>query len=221
MSQKIQRPKFKTPTGTAIWPRLDEPDTRWKPEGEYRCTVRVKQDAPGVKKFLDDLQQVYDQHIAKWKADGKDKPKKGQKKPEVVAPPWKLVLDDNEDETGEVDIKCSLKAQIAPAGKPKYTQRPALFDAQGHPMKALRVGSGSQVRVAGVVNTWESPLGAGVQLWLKAVQVLKLVAPGADASYYGFEKEDGFDISEMSPAEPSAVDEDDSGSDSDDESGDY
>ena len=34
-----KRERFVSPKGTAVWPRLNEPDTKFKPEGEYTVSL--------------------------------------------------------------------------------------------------------------------------------------------------------------------------------------
>lgn len=190
-----QKIKLMSPRGTAVWPRLNEPDRRYKPEGEYKISLRLRKDNAEHAKFLTNLQEIYDEHIKLEKAKFLTE-QKGKKKPEelkIVPPPWAEVVDkDTGEETGEVDIKFAMKARVDIKGKPSFEQHPSVFDAQGKPTKVV-VGGGSAVKIAATVNKWCTKLGASISLRLKAVQVLELVAPGGDASYFGFQKEDGFD----------------------------
>lgn len=181
-----QRTKLMTPKGHAIWPRLNEPDRRWKPEGEYKVTLRLRMDEPGVSEFIDGLQKQFDAHVEAAKKELK----KGTKA-KIVDPPWKPVKNDNGDDTGEIDVKFALRATVTPQKGEPFTQKVALFDAKGKPTNVV-VGSGSVIKVAGKLHPWSTPIGIGVSLWLNAVQVLDRKAPGQDATAYGFGEEEGF-----------------------------
>jgi len=188
-----KKQQLTSPIGTAIWPRLNSPDYRWKPEnGEYKVTLRLPRDeaAPFIAAIDEALERKYQQCLLEEK---KKTLKRG-------ALPYKPVVNDvTGEETGEIDIKFSLLAKVKPKKGDPFEQRPALFDAALKPMSAI-VGGGSRIRVSCLVHPWYTALGVGVSLWLKAVQVLELVAPGNDATAYGFGVEDGFTAAEETAA---------------------
>lgn len=82
--------------------------------------------------------------------------------------------------------------------------QPAVFDAKNHPLSSnTRVGGGSELRAICEVYKYEVQKKEGVKLRLKQVQVIKLAEGGSSS----FEQiEDGFDIGELTEAEPVGFD---------------
>lgn len=204
--------KFTSPAGVAVWPRLNQPDKRFNADGDYKTTLRLKRTDPGVEQFLADLKEAFDEHVATETDTLKKSKGKGQKI-KVCDPPWKEVVDKESGETtGEVDVKFSLKAIVKPKEGAAFEQSPALFDAQKKPVsKSVLVGGGSRIRVGGSIYCWHTAaIGCGISLRLRAVQLLDLVAPGQDATAYGFNEEEGWtsEVPEESaaPASDTAAD---------------
>ena len=181
----MKRKTITTPVGVAIWPKLNEPDTRWKAEGEFTCTVRLsKADAAPVLKEIGDF---HDKAYS-WfcQNQGKNKLKKANN-------PYTEVENDSGEKTGEVDFKFKLKHRVETRRGDTFTQTVALFDSDGTPMQDL-IGGGSKLRVRGEMNPWfTASLGFGISLWVKAVQVQELVEPtgGGTAAAHGFDVIDG------------------------------
>lgn len=184
MAERKKKLQLTTPVGTAIWPRLNEPNRRWKPEGEYTTTLKLSREEAGG--FIAELDAQIEENYAAACASEK---KKAVKRAD---PPYKMETDDTGAETGNVLIKFSLKARVEPRNGEPFDQKPALCDAKRKPLNA-RIGGGSRIKVACKVNPWfTAALGAGVSLWCVAVQVLELVGPGGDMAAYGFADEDGY-----------------------------
>lgn len=180
--------KFTTPAGIARYPWLHKPDTKWKPEGEYKVTLVLskKDAAPLIKLCSDALAEVA--RVNKTK--------------KIKAIPITPELDDQGNETGNVLVKCAVKCREG------WDRKPRLFDASANRID-VRVGGGSKIKVNVEVYAWFNPaLGAGVSLQPTAVQVLDLVevAEGGSAESYGFGKEKGF-VSEDAFAENTSDEE--------------
>lgn len=57
---KSTREKISTPIGTFRYPRLNKPDTKYKPEGEYSVKVRLPE--ADAQPLVDRLNALYEQH---------------------------------------------------------------------------------------------------------------------------------------------------------------
>lgn len=82
--------------------------------------------------------------------------------------------------------------------KAKSAKQPPVFDTKNTkvPATPLRIGGGSIVKMAVTVNVYDEEE-EKVNLWLNAVQVIKLEQYGGGASFDKEEVEDGFDASGM------------------------
>lgn len=181
MATKIER--YTTPKGTAKYPWLSTPDTKFNPDGEYKTSLVLPLEE------ADTIMQFLDEQMAKSIAQAK-KDNPGKKVKEADAP-----YSVNE-ETGEFSVNFKLKAKVFPQKGEPFEQKPAVFDAKMIPLKGVNVSGGSTIKVSYEVYPFYTALiGAGISLRLKAVQVLNLVefSGGAGAEAYGFEKEDGFE----------------------------
>lgn len=149
--------------------------------------------------------------IAKSVEEAKKEPKNKGKKIKPADAPYKT-----DEEAGTITFNFKQKAKGKTKQGEEFTQQPALFDAQGHPLKAgVKIGGGSEIKVSfEVVPFYTALVGAGVSLRMKAVQILKLQEyQSGNASSYGFEAEAGFDSSEA----PAGEDASSKGTESDDE----
>lgn len=179
-----------TPKGTARYPKLDKPDTKFKPEGEYTCDLilSAEEAQPLIDQVTKLREDFYRETLVKEK-------KKVLKKADLTF--FKAETDDEGNETGRVILKFKAKAAYKRDEKLIPVGPIPRFDAKGRPTKA-DVWSGSQIKVAFEPNCWFTPaLGVGISLRLKAVQVIELVTAGArDAKGYGFGTEDGYEATE-------------------------
>lgn len=181
----MKRKTIVTPVGIAVWPKLNEPDTRWKAEGEFTCTIRLgKKDAAVVIKEIEEFHgKAYS-----WFCQNQ-----GKNKLKQANMPFSRVTDDSGEETDEWDFKFKLKHRVETRRGDTFTQKVKLFDSKGTPMND-EVGGGSKLRVQGEMNPWfTASLGFGISLWVKAVQVLELVEPtnSGTAASFGFDPLDG------------------------------
>lgn len=192
MSSK--NPTITTPQGIAIFPKLNEPDKKFNPEGVYSVTLRLSDEE--AKPMLATLNKMHAQFY-------KDECQKlGKKTLKQGAMPWKTATNwDKETESrvdvpGFMDFTFKLKAKVTTKAGKSWEQRPALFDARLQPLPADAdpVGGGSVIRVNAEVFAWYTPaLGFGISLRPRGVQVLEMMTYGPkDATSFGFAEEDGY-----------------------------
>lgn len=187
---KEKKPRFTTPKGTAQYPYLTKPDTKFNPEGEYK--VKLELDAADAGELISFLDEQVELAVEKAKKD----PKNAGKKIKVGDAPYSV----NED-TGKASINFKLKAKVTTKSGETFEQRPAIFDAKGKPITDVNIGGGSKVKVAyEVVPFYTALVGASISLRMKAVQVIDLVefSGGASAEGYGFGEEEGYEAEDNS-----------------------
>jgi len=181
----MKRKPITTPIGVAVWPKLNEPDTRWKTEGEFTVSLRLSADASAS---LIKLIEEFHADAYGWFCQNQ-----GKKKLKKANMPFTSVEGEGGEKADEVDFKFKLKHQVETRRGDTFTQTVALFDSKGTPMTDL-IGGGSMIRVRGEINPWfTASLGFGVSLWVKAVQVVELVEPtgSGSAESFGFKQLDG------------------------------
>jgi hypothetical protein len=185
LSKKIER--MTTPIGVAKYPRLVVPNTKFNPDGEYQVTLIISVDeAAELMSQLDQkAQEAYDEAVQ----DLKDKKKHADANKVIKNEPYSIAVDEEGNETGDVEFKFRMKAKITKDDK-VYTFAPKLYNKNAEEIKdkeGLFVGSGSTMRV----NFSTSPYyvagtrSAGVSLKLNAVQLIDIVS-GGDATSFGF-----------------------------------
>ena len=225
--KKPKRESFVSPRGTFKFPRLNEPDTKFKAEGEYSTKLVLSADAAAP--LIEKLKPVYAAAIK----DGK-KAWSELKPPVQKKNPFKEVdfhsddLDADGNETGNVVFNFKLPAtgQDKKTGK-SWTNKPALFDGKGNKLPpTVSIWGGSEGYVSfEVMPFFVAAVGAGISLRLKAVKVAKLVQGGErGAEGYGFGNEGDEDAYEYDPETDNtsskssgAADDDDLDETSDDE----
>jgi hypothetical protein len=205
---KAKKPTFRTPRGTAVYPRLTTPDTKYNKHGNYKADVRVK--VADAQSTIKAVQEVAKKHI------GKVLPLKKN-----ACWEYEKITDEetgDERETGFVVFKLRVKNRMVTDKKTKQEQlwdrKPAMFSAGGKPVPRAKVGAGSEYAVT--FEIYEGKDGDGnpiVNLQPVAVQIFKLVefasgGEGMDPSRYGIEAEDGWE-----PEEDEGQDEGDTGDD--------
>lgn len=202
MSEERNVIKGITPKGTASWPRLHEPDTKFKDEGEYSIKIKLAgSEAAELVAIIDGAHaesfETNKKAIAEAKAKEKN-PKKRAELKERADVPYKECYE-NDEPTGEYEFNFKMKASgvSKKTGKP-WERKPAVFNAKGKPLtpdERAKVGGGSIVKVAyEITQFYTAALGAGVSLRLEAVQVIELKSfANKDAGSFGFGAEDGYD----------------------------
>lgn len=186
MTEKKKAERFVSPKGTASYPHLTHPDTKFNPDGEYKVSLIVAgDDASKVVNFLTEKHKAAVAQVKKENA--RKRVKEGD-----------LPIIENAD--GTVTFKFKMKAKVTPKKGDPFEQKPALFDAKGKPLTGeTKIGGGSVIKVCyEVVPYYTAIAGAGISLRLKAVQVLELkeYSGGGDAESYGFGEEEGFEAGE-------------------------
>lgn len=153
---------FKSPKAVAKFAHISNPDTRFDEAGKYTIDIIIDPNGNEEhKKFLTGLWETTRAKIPKGKA------------------PLKPELDDGGNKTGNFIVRMSSAF------------KPRIFDAVGDIIpNDIIVGRGSTVVVAFQTNFYDG-FGGGMNLYLKAVQVLDLKeGTGASAESYGFEVDD-------------------------------
>lgn len=191
MTKKAKLPRYVTPLGTAQYPWLTRPDTKFNPDGDYTVALTFRDDDG---QFSTMINNAVEQSVAQAKAQNS-----GKKIKETGAP-----ITENDD--GSITLKFKLKAKVTPKNGEPFEQRPALFDAKGTPLGLdTKIGGGTKMKVAfEMVPYYTALAGAGVTLRLKAAQVIELVeySSGGDRNAYGFGKEDGYEAKDSPAEEP-------------------
>jgi len=157
MANKV---KFMSQKGTAQYPWLNNPDTQFNSEGQYKVNIKMTQaDAADLMK---QAQSFANDNFGN----------KGEK----AKMPWKI-----DDETGEVSFVTKSKY------KPKFVDSSGQVIAEG---KVPTIYAGTELKVAGNFYPYNTGGNIGVSLQLGAVQIIKLTeqksSMGFDAVEDGF-----------------------------------
>ena len=203
--KKQKKPRYITPVGVAVYPYLDKPDTKFKEEGEFRTKLRMSAEAAAPIIELVDAEMAEAKKIEKLIEATKKLPK-GKTIPENT--PYKNAVDDQGDETGEIEFNFAATASGVSKknGKP-WTRTIDIFDAKKKKMTG-GIWSGSKLKVAYTIGSYfiNAKVGYGVKLYLEAVQVIELVQGGnRNAEGYGFGEEEGYESADE-PAADTATD---------------
>lgn len=176
--------QFVTPKGVAVWPSLNNPDTKFVAEGEYHTKLRVP--AEEAASFIQQLEGIREAYLAD--AIRRD-PKVKQYK---MADLYEEEVDDQGDLTGNYLFKFKQKAVIQTRSGSTINMKVALFDSQKKPTN-VTIGGGSTLRIAGAAIGYAMPSTKMVGLSLRpnAVQIIQL-SSGGSASADAFAVEDGF-----------------------------
>lgn len=170
--------RLSTPVGTAVYPRLKTPDTKFDELGQYKADVSVPADiaAPLVEKLM----AIWKNHVGKAakKADN---------------PMFANEVDEAGEETGNVIFKLRVKNRMNKKGE-LWDRRPKLFDAALKPTDVNPWG-GTKYAVSFDTHEWDYGDKKGVSLQPVGVQIIELVTGegnGADASSMGFAAQEGY-----------------------------
>jgi len=170
-----------TAVGTAQYPWVNTPSTKFVPEGEYSCNIILtKQEGESIIKKVEPILEKKQ----------KEQAEELGKKVKTYELPIQL--------EGDTYV---LKAKLKPVnGKRKdgseYTRSLGLFDSKGNPWdREVMIRGGSKVRLSVRPKPWFSPLlGAGVSLELLGVQVIELAdgeLSSQAAESFGFTEVEG------------------------------
>ena len=166
-----------SPSGKVTWAYIERPNTKFSEEGEYQLAFTIPRKE--AKKFMATIDE--------WMESSQKE--SGAKK--MADPPYK---EDGDDVLFKFKQKPFFKSKNGE--KRKATIR--LIDAKLNPYN-VSIGRGSDVKVSFRPAFWTVQGGAGVTLYMDAVQVINLI-PYNPISDMGFEEEEGYEDSSGSIA---------------------
>ncbi len=196
--KKSKLPSFTSPKGIFKWPRLNEPDTKYKAEGLY--SVKLILDGEAAKSLIGKLQPHFDAAVADAKEKYAPLPVKTRKEKEFkVNKYFSPVYDEEtEEETGDFEFNFKMTASgVSKKTNKAWSRAPRIFDAKGNVMKnAPSIWGGTIGKIAFEVMPYfnNAQCEGGLSLRLDAAQIIELVSGGGkSASAYGFGAEDGYE----------------------------
>lgn len=211
-NDKQKSVKLNAPMAVAKWPKLTEPDYGTaeypKPEGEYSVKLVWDETDPAFIKFREKLEPYSAAAEAKGRAEfaALKKPQRDKLGDLKINPLFTPVYDENDEPTGQVEMKLTKRAsgvvKKGPREGKKWASKPDIYDALGRQIKTkVDIWGGSEIIAAvSFIEGGYFIAGTGIcglKLSLDAVQIITLREGGTrDAASYGFGKhEDGFDAS--------------------------
>ena len=173
--------------GSALWAKVQEPDTKFDPDGTYSISVLVPEtEAQEMCEYLDDIvDKAYAEEI-------KNSPKK--KAALSTRKGYDYNYDQEGNQTDLIEFKIKLKAKVNRQDGTSFSQKPIVVDAKRQPLNPdIAVGNGSDVKVAFEPRPYvmNSTKQVGVSLRMKGVQVINLVEYGNSVSTM-FDEEEGY-----------------------------
>lgn len=193
--------KFITPRVRLAFPKLNKPDTKWKPEGEYTARGVLLEPLPDAVQAK--VRAMLDAFVEEKRKELVAKKQAAKAKGLTVNPVFLKPEVDREsgDETGALMVAAKMKAVF----KNKKTgetvsRKPVIFDAKGKQLTSppeIWGGTEGKIAVTAAPYHMESSNTIGVTLYLDAFQIIKLVSRGAgDAKSMGFAEEEGYEGSD-------------------------
>lgn len=173
-----------TPIGTAMYPKLVEPDTKFDANGVYSCKLILTKD--DFDTFSATINPWFEKEYERLVTEsGKKRLERCQKRPLRI----------NNDDEYELFAK-----QVAQKQTPQklLTFGITLFDSQGKKINnPPNIGSGSKLRLGVEPSAWFNPsMGVGYTLRLKAAQIIELKEYEGGAGGFSFDAEEGGFVSE-------------------------
>lgn len=181
-----QRLKLITPKGIAVYPRLQEPDTKFNKKGVYRTGLRLDLADPDTQAWVTIVTEVVDAEFAATKRTAK----KGASV--VKRLPWKVEQDEDGVDTGFIIASFKLNASYERDGE-TIEMTPTIIDSRKGPFRGGIIGGGSELRIKHSVSEYtrtkdDGELEASVTLYLNVVQVIKLVEFVGNLDGFGTEE---------------------------------
>lgn len=216
------------PRGTAIYPKLNKPDTKFDAAGVFDTKVAISADASdgvigkelvNLETVLERLTALRDEFVEAKRqelaasSDPKNKAKAKNLKVKDIGEPG---LDDDGNENGSHVFKAKMKASGVKKDGSPWTRKPLLFDAKNKKLadNSPPIYGGSVIKVAVSAMPYYAATdnAIGVTLYLEAVQVIELVSAGGNKSGagFGFGVEDGYEAE--APDENTPFSDDSAGS---------
>lgn len=196
-----KRPSFVSGKGRLGYPHLTTPDTKFKASGEFKTKLAVSP----ISLAQSDIDRITTAHHANVEegktaiAEYNKTVSKATDKRKFVEGDLPFIVDEEND-----TVTFSFKLNAVGENKKKgetWQNKVALFDAMGRPCPVdIKIGSGTLAKISYELNPYpcKAKIGAGIQLRMKAAQILELVEWGTgNAASYGFGEEEGaFDVSQ-------------------------
>lgn len=167
------------------WFHLAEPDTKFKPEGEYKVTLRPTAEA--MAPYFDQMKRILEAALPIYQEVENDEAKKKGKKPKELkasdTQPW--LNCEMEDGTVTVKLKTSATFQDKKTGAIEEKNVPVVDSFGKYLTKEqiadLRIGNGTEVRAVVTMRPYHMiTSGVGISLRLEKVQIVKLVQYGGN-----------------------------------------
>jgi len=194
MAVKPFRKTVVTPVGTAIYPWLNTPDSRF---GDPTYKVNLRLTGEDATKFIAQVDAIKEEAKAHLGVN------------DLVVPIVPALDDDKNEIPGAFDVKTKAKAFFKQSDGSMVENNLTIVDAQKNPMdeSAGTIWGGSKVKLALNVGAVATSIYQGLMLRINAVQVIELVT-GGQGGANAFDKEDGF-TAEQKPAPVAAEGGDD------------
>ncbi len=206
MAEKKKRNKIKvgslvTPIGTARYPHLNAPDTKWVEEGEYRCPLIFTEEVadqlrPKLEEFLD---KGFDLLKKEHYGDAPNTAKaKRLSKSDL---PLKAVEDEEGNETGDYSLNLKKRASGTKKDGTPWKAKVNIFDSKGKKLLPVpSIWGGSKLRVDADVFAFFFPKDntIGLTFEIMGVQVIELVS-GSGERESAFGEVDGGYVGEEDP----------------------
>lgn len=223
--------KLTTPVGTLKYPKLNEPDTKFKDTGVYQTKLVLTADeaAPIVarmeelaKKQLVETTADLEEKIKAAKGEAKGKLKKALAELKIADSPAKPCFDDDGEPNGDIEFNFKMNAQRTDKKTNKVIKMsPKFFDAKGVEIKNIpSVWGGTKARVSAQYVPFYTPVaGCGVALRLSALKIIELVSGGGGtAKDHGFgDEEEGYAADAAAKSESSTAGDDAGSTDGEEE----
>lgn len=168
-----------SPKGIAVYPRLNQPDTKFDELGAYKADIAVPSEE--AKPLIAKLQAIHKAHTGKAAS--------------VASNPMFMNEVDKEtgEETGRVIFKFRVKNRLTKRGD-LWDRQPKVFDAKGNMLSTVpNIGGGSTLKVFFEIYEWKTPDGKpGVSLQPIKVQLLDLQEFSGGDTDNPFDEEEGF-----------------------------
>jgi hypothetical protein len=145
-----QNPKHYSPSGIAVYPWLNKPDTKFDPDGVF--SVKLKYTKDEVKAMSDVITPLMN--------GGAHNPIKPE-------------LDDQKHPTGNYLVNFKMKHRVRPKNGEEFTQSPLIHDGEGNRTEK-KIGGGSRLQICYRAIPFNT-MGGGVSLRIESVRVLDLV----------------------------------------------
>lgn len=152
-----------TPLGTAVYPHLHTPDTKFDADGKYTIKVDIDKNEDGLLEFIEEIKKAADEaYNAERIARKKDTLKRAA-----------LPFNEGED---KITLKAEMKAKIVQNGV-AIEMKPKLYKADNSEYifeKDGFINNGARVRVAiALYPYYTATIGVGIKLRLQAVKVVE------------------------------------------------